>query len=120
MPVIMLMIVDLPLPEGPTIATISASAIERFTPRNARYSSFPLRYTFSTCASSISFVPAAGGRRGTVRGAPLVLVGWADVENSFDRCRASRGRGVFASVVRRTRAAGYQVVGRRTGLAGFP
>ena len=58
-PVIMLMIVDLPLPDGPTIATISPVAIDRSTPRNAGYSSLPLRYTFSTPTSSINVVAIA-------------------------------------------------------------
>ncbi len=58
MPVIMLMIVDFPLPEGPTIATISPAAMDRSTPRNAGYSNLPLRYTFSTPASSIKVAVA--------------------------------------------------------------
>ena len=43
MPVIMFMIVDLPLPEGPTMATMSPSAIVRSMPRSAGYSSLPVR-----------------------------------------------------------------------------
>jgi hypothetical protein len=43
MPVIMFMIVDLPLPDGPTIATMSPSAIVRSTPRRAAYSTRPVR-----------------------------------------------------------------------------
>ena len=54
MPVIMFSSVDLPLPDGPTIATIWPSSIARSTPRSAGYSSFPVRKTFSTPASSIS------------------------------------------------------------------
>ena len=43
MPVIMFMIVDLPLPEGPTIATMSPSSIVRSTPRSAWNSTWPVR-----------------------------------------------------------------------------
>jgi hypothetical protein len=43
MPVIMFMMVDLPLPDGPTTAIISPSWISRSTPRNAGYSSLPVR-----------------------------------------------------------------------------
>ena len=63
----MLMIVDLPLPEGPTIATISPAAIDRSTPRNAGYSSLPVRYTFSTPTSSINVAVALAASGGSVR-----------------------------------------------------
>jgi hypothetical protein len=43
MPVIMFMIVDLPLPEGPTIATMSPSSMVRSTPRSAWNSTWPVR-----------------------------------------------------------------------------
>jgi hypothetical protein len=43
MPVIMFMTVVLPLPEGPTTATISPASIDRSMPRSAGYSSFPVR-----------------------------------------------------------------------------
>src|SRR6185312_7168456 len=52
------LIVDFPLPDGPTIATISPAAIARSTPRSASYASLPLRYTFSTPASSIRIAAA--------------------------------------------------------------
>ena len=63
MPVIMFMIVGLRLPDGPTIATMSPSAIVRSTPRSAGNSTLPGRYTFSTPASSIK-----GGRTVFARG----------------------------------------------------
>ena len=43
MPVIMFMIVVLPLPDGPTTATISPASMVKSTPRKAGYSSFPVR-----------------------------------------------------------------------------
>jgi hypothetical protein len=48
MPVIMFMIVDLPLPDGPTIATISPLSIARSTPRGARLEQFT-GFLFTAC-----------------------------------------------------------------------
>ena len=39
----MFMIVDLPLPEGPTIATMSPLSMVRSMPRSALYSTLPVR-----------------------------------------------------------------------------
>jgi hypothetical protein len=39
----MFMIVDLPLPDGPTIATMSPLSIIRSMPRSASYSTLPVR-----------------------------------------------------------------------------
>ena len=43
MPAMRLMMVDLPLPDGPVIATISPAAMARSTPLSAGKPTFPLR-----------------------------------------------------------------------------
>jgi hypothetical protein len=43
MPAMRLMMVVLPLPDGPVIATISPAAMARSTPRSARNPTRPLR-----------------------------------------------------------------------------
>ena len=58
MPVTMLRIVDLPLPDDPTIETISPCPICRSTPRSAGNSTEPVRYDFSTPTSSMSGPPS--------------------------------------------------------------
>ena len=54
MPAMRLTMVVLPLPDGPTIATISPSEISRSMPRNARNATRPEWYVFSTPASTTS------------------------------------------------------------------
>ena len=64
--------VDLPEPDVPMMATISPAPIVTSTPRSARTSVLPMRYTFSSPRASINLI-LAGRSLAYVRGRDYAL-----------------------------------------------